>query len=81
MARHDHQNHATGHDPDRRGLDRQVPEVSRCQEGPETIYERAVEVKADPDQRESTDHPDQARVEFGRAHEAADQAFMLSGRF
>ena len=69
VARHDDQDHARGHDRDRRALDREVPEVSGRQE----VAARQ-DVERDPDGRKGDHHPDQACVELGRDQQRAPPA-------
>ena len=75
VARDDDEHHAGRHDGDRGGLDRQVPQVARRQEGAVAVDDRAVEVEADPDQQQRADHAEQPGVDLRLAQEACHRAF------
>ena len=70
VARHDDQDHARGHDRDRRALDREVPEVS----GREEVAVRQG-VERDPDGRDGHHHAEQTGVQLGRGQQRAPAAF------
>ncbi len=76
VAHDDDQHHAGRHHRDRRGLDRQVPEIARRQEQAFAGLDVGVDVEADPDQRQRRDHADHAGVDLGRPHQPFEQRLV-----
>ena len=74
-----HQNHARRHDADRGRLDRKVPEVAGGQESAEAGFEKAEEMKADPDHRQRGDHAKKPGIKLCGVQETADRIFTTFG--